>query len=591
MTTTWPSIPGRRLRLQSQLLILLLGFGALPVAISVIVGYTVSRAAMVEQAQKALIELTDRQADYLGNEIRRQHLLLRTITGQIRPERNARSVANMSAALAGSLPDDGVFDGLRIVDPRDSVILAVALGRTRPRWPGRPMSTDSLGGDHWVAVHRDGNAVIAYLVGVSLNTESGSWRLEGHVPASEFSRLFDVPEHLFGGAELAILDETGAVILTPHEHSAHDISHLVEERDPGDPAVFREEVEGSPAIVYITQVPETEWVLAAALPLSIVLAPLARLRNASILSGGALVLIILLAARVAAAVVTKPLRELADVASEFGRTGVYRGLGSYGVAEAETLRNSFGYMARMLQRSQEEIEQLHHRELERAQQLATVGELASGVAHEIRNPLTGVLGALEVALRNMTPDDAAVPMLREAEVQLRRIESTTSRLLEYARPPDIRQLVVDSNLLLERAARVIEGTARSADVQLVLQPSPEALPVKVDPELIVQVLVNLLLNAIEAMPGGGTLDMSIARHQSDVEVRVRDSGSGIPDEQRAHIFRPFYSTKPTGTGLGLAISDQIVRRHGGTLQLADTSEQGTTFVMSLPGVTIDGDAV
>lgn len=591
MTTTWPSIPGRRLRLQSQLLILLLGFGALPVAISVIVGYTVSRAAMVEQAQKALIELTDRQADYLGNEIRRQHLLLRTITGQIRPERNARSVADMSAALAGSLPDDGVFDGLRIVDPRDSVILAVALGRTRPRWPGRPMSTDSLGGDHWVAVHRDGNAVIAYLVGVSLNTESGSWRLEGHVPASEFSRLFDVPEHLFGGAELAILDETGAVILTPHEHSAHDISHLVEERDPGDPAVFREEVEGSPAIVYITQVPETEWVLAAALPLSIVLAPLARLRNASILSGGALVLIILLAARVAAAVVTKPLRELADVASEFGRTGVYRGLGSYGVAEAETLRNSFGYMARMLQRSQEEIEQLHHRELERAQQLATVGELASGVAHEIRNPLTGVLGALEVALRNMTPDDAAVPMLREAEVQLRRIESTTSRLLEYARPPDIRQLVVDSNLLLERAARVIEGTARSADVQLVLQPSPEALPVKVDPELIVQVLVNLLLNAIEAMPGGGTLDMSIARHQSDVEVRVRDSGSGITDEQRAHIFRPFYSTKPTGTGLGLAISDQIVRRHGGTLQLADTSEQGTTFVMSLPGVTIDGDAV
>jgi signal transduction histidine kinase len=590
MTTSWPSKRGRRLRLQSQLLILLLGFGALPVAISVMVGYTVSRAAMVEQAQKALIELTDRQADYLGNEIRRQHLLLRTITGQIRPERNARSVADMSDALAGSLPDDGVFDGLRIVDPRDSVILAVALGRTRPRWPGRPLSTDSLGGDHWVAVHRDGNVVIAYLVGVSLNTESGSWRLEGHVPASEFSRLFDVPEHLFGGAELAILDETGAVILTPHEHSAHDIGHLVEERDPGGPAVFREEVEGSPAIVYITQVPETEWVLAAALPLSIVLAPLARLRNASILSGGVLILIILLAARVAAAVVTKPLRELADVASEFGRTGVYHGLGSYGVAEVETLRNSFGYMARMLQRSQEEIEQLHQRELERAQQLATVGELASGVAHEIRNPLTGVLGALEVALRNMTPDDAAAPMLREAEVQLRRIESTTSRLLEYARPPDIRQLVVDGNLLLERAARVIEGTARSADVQLVLQPSPEALPVKVDPELIVQVLVNLLLNAIEAMPGGGTLNVSIARHQSDVEVRVRDSGSGITDEQRAHIFRPFYSTKPTGTGLGLAISDQIVRRHGGTLQLADTSEQGTTFVMSLPGVTTDGDA-
>ena len=94
MTTSSRSTPApRRLRLQTQLLILLLGFGALPVAISVIVGYTVSRTAMVEQAQKALIELTDRQADYLGNEIRRQHLLLRTITGQFRPGRNHRQKA------------------------------------------------------------------------------------------------------------------------------------------------------------------------------------------------------------------------------------------------------------------------------------------------------------------------------------------------------------------------------------------------------------------------------------------------------------------------------------------------------------------
>lgn len=477
MTTSSRSTPApRRLRLQAQLLILLLAFGALPVAISVVVGYTVSRTAMVEQAQKALLELTDRQADYLGSEIRRQHLLLRTITEQFRPGRNDRSLADMSGVLAGSLPDDGVFDGLRLVDERDSVVLTVALGRSRPRWPSELFSADSLDGDHWVAVHRDGNVVIAYLVGVSMPTESGSWRLEGHVPASKFSRLFDVPEHLFGGAELAILDETGAVILTPHEHSAHDISHLVEERNPGDSAVFRGQMEGSPAIVYISHVPETEWVLAGALPLSIVLAPLARLRNASLLSGGALILIILLAARVAAAVVTKPLRELADVASEFGRTGVYHGPGSYGMAEAEALRNSFSSMASMLQRSHEEIEQLHQRELERAQQLATVGELASGVAHEIRNPLTGVLGALEVALRNMTPDDAAAPMLREAEVQLRRIESTTSRLLEYARPPDIRVLVVDANLLLERAVRVVEGTVRSAKVRLSLEPLSVLLP-------------------------------------------------------------------------------------------------------------------
>lgn len=577
-----------RLRLQTQLLVLLLVFGAFPLAIAVVVGYTVSRAAILEQAERALIELTARQADYLGNEMRRQRLLLRTITGQITANRDGQSLGNLSDLLSGSLPVDGVFDGLRLIDERDSVLASVSLRRSEANWPPGMLPPDSVTVTHALTVHRSAQGAVAYLLTIPVETSDGRLRLEGHVPATDFARLFDVPAHLLGGAEFAILDETNAVLLSPHPHSAPDLSRLAEERGTDGYDVRRAPLEGTPAIVYITDVPETSWVLVTALPLPLVLAPLARLRNATILSVAALIVVVFLAAHLAALVVTRPLRALTLAASEFGRTGVYHRLWSHGIAETETLGASFDHMATMLQRSREEIEQLHQQELERAQQLATVGELASGVAHEIRNPLTGVLGALEMTLRRLPPDEAVVPMLQEAELQLRRIESTTSRLLEYARPPTIQELIVDANLLAERAARVVEGRAQSTQVEVRLHLADPPLSVRADPELLVQVLVNLLLNGIEAMPTGGEVNMSVEWHESEVQLRVRDTGLGIADEHRDKLFRPFFSTKPTGTGLGLAISQRIVRRHGGTLRLEASSNSGTTFVVTLPGILDDG---
>ncbi len=571
-----------RLRLQTQLLALLLVFAAVPLLVVVVVGYRASRAAVLEQAEGAVRELARHQTGFLETEIRRQRLLLRTITGQLATAINRSSREELSQLLAGSLADDGVFDGLRLLRTTGEIVADVALRPTAPRWPDHNLAESNRSPRGNAVLHRDGDSVIAYILGAPLRVDGETWWLEGHVPSHDFTQLFDLPLHAMGGMEVGIFDRDGKQVVVPHSHAAAELAPLFEEGAPDSLYVTRGTVAGVPSVVLTAPLVEPGWLLAASLPLDIVLAPVARLRDAAIIGCSLLIAIIFVAARLAARFVTTPLRELSVAASDFAQTGAYQKVRHRGVAETDALVESFSHMATTLQQSREEIDELHAKELERAQQLATVGELASGVAHEVRNPLTGVLGALEVAARRLPPDDAALPMLSEARAQLQRIESTTTRLLEYARPPEIRQLVVDANGLAERAARVVEAKARSAGVDLTVEPAPSNLSVRADPELLVQVLVNLLLNGIEAMTHGGRLTISVSGNGDDVRIAVQDAGPGIAPEHQSDIFRPFFTTKHQGTGLGLSISHQIVMRHGGSLRVDPASGHGTTFVVSLP---------
>ena len=576
----------RRLRLQTQLLALLLAFGAVPVAAALAVGYAVGRAALLHQAEDALQELASRQAEYLGNEVRRQELLLSTITGQISAAARRVPAADFASLLASSLADEGVFDGLRLVDDTGRIVASVALGGRIPRWPDRvpagPWRPETPG--RRLIVHRDGASVIAYLLAAPAAIGGRTWWLEGHVRSEDFTRLFNLPEHLMGGAELGVLDAQGRAIVVPHRHALE----LLRAIPRGSvPALSRGSPGGTRSINYVTDVPETPWILSVSLPLRVVLAPVVRLRNLALFGGAALVLLILGAARLAASVVTTPLRELSVAASQLAETGSYEGIRHRGVAETEALVESFNRMANSLQRSRDQIDQLHSREMERAQQLATVGELASGVAHEIRNPLTGVLGALELARRRMPVDDPAAPMLREADAQLRRIETTTTRLLEYARPPELRRIPVDVRHVVERAVHVVATRAEAAGVGIRTAVPDEALPVHADPELLVQVLVNLMLNGIEAMPDGGKLTVGARARDGMAEMVVRDTGLGVPTEGRVDIFRPFFTTKSRGTGLGLSITQQIIESHEGTLRLDQTTGAGSTFVVTLPRLTTE----
>jgi signal transduction histidine kinase len=581
--------PGRKpLRLGTQLLVLLLAFGAIPLAAVVTVGYMVSRTIILGQAERALQELGRQQAVHLSTELTRERLILRTILGHLPSPGGLAALepGEIATRLAQSLPEDGVFDGLRLVTQAGDVVVSVALRNTAPHWP------TEIPAAAWarksVAVHWVGDRAVAYVLAVALgDSSSGTW-LEGHVRASDFGRLFAIPTHLMGEVESVVLDANGRSILVSHAHTASEFPVALGALGAEMSAQRRIRLEGAEALVVAVAVPSTNWTFAAALPLATALAPLAGFRDAAILATTILTLLIGATAVVVTRSMSTPLRQLASEARRFGRGEPHRPVQRSGTAEVRLLVDAFDQMAEDLRQSRVEIDRLHERDMERAQQLATVGEMASGIAHEVRNPLTGVLGALELILKDMAQGEPTRPLLEEAQQQLRRIESTTSQLLRYARPPELREVVVDPTSLVERAARVVEPQARTAGVGVRIEPESHPVAVRVDSELMVQVLVNLMLNGIDALDEGAGLSVWLARRPPEIWIGVRDVGPGVPADVRSEIFRPFYTTKSQGTGLGLPISHQIVERHGGRLWLEETPGGGATFVVALPLVNEEG---
>lgn len=569
--------------LRGKLLTLLLAFSVPPLAVVVAVGYTVSRSIITDQAERALREVTAQQALHLATELSRERLLLRTIAGHL-PRAGVLSRTEperLADLLVQGLPEGGVFDGLRIVAPDGRVLASVALRNTAPHWPASAPAVDWA--ERRVAVHREGPDVLALLVAVPATAPPvGAW-LEGHVRATDFAAVFALPDHLMGGVELAVVDGAGSLITAGHPHAAEDLSAASRSGGPAEATALRRgSLGGAPALVAVAPVEGTDWSVIAALPIALALAPLARLRDTTIAGAVGLVALILVTGMLTSRTVTRTLRELGTAARRFGRGAMYELPRPRTRDEVAHLVEAFSRMAQDLEHSRGEIERLHETEMERAQQLATVGELASGVAHEIRNPLTGVRGAIDLALRGLAAEEATRVLLEEAQRQLARMENATTQLLRYARPPELREVVVDANELAERALHVVTPEADRRGVRLRMEPSADAAPVRVDPELMVQVLVNLLLNAVDVTADGGTVTLWIARHAPEMWLGVRDTGPGVPQHQREQVFRPFFTTKGQGTGLGLSISRQIVTRHGGSLRIEDTPGGGATFVVALP---------
>lgn len=569
----------RALGLRGKLLLLLLAFGVPPLAVVVGVGYGVGRGIIIGQAERALREVTGQQALHLATELNRERLLLRTIAGHLPGRASLRGVPpeHLEKLLIQGLPEGGVFDGLRIVTAQGGVLAQVALRNTAPHWPPSHPATDWF--TRRVAVHREGDLVRAFLLAVPATEAPVDAWLEGHVRAADFGTVFGFPEHLMGGVELAVVGGDGVLVTVGHPHAAEDLVRATASRSG---PTSRMTLAGDQALLATARVEETDWTVVAALPIDLALAPLARLRNTTIAGALGLVALIVLTGALTSRSVTRPLQALAAAATRFGSGTPHVAVPVQRADEIGHLVHAFNRMAEDLQRSRREVERLHEAEMERAHQLATVGELASGLAHEIRNPLTGVRGALELALRKLTGDDPSRPLLEEAQHQLTRIETATTQLLRYARPPEPRRITVDANELVERALRIVEPQAARGRIGLAAEPAQEPVPVRVDPELMVQVLVNLLLNAVEVMSGGGRTTVWVSRHAPEVWIGVRDEGPGVPRDLKEQIFRPFFTTRSQGTGLGLSISRQIVTRHGGTLRVEDTPGGGATFVIALP---------
>lgn len=229
--------------------------------------------------------------------------------------------------------------------------------------------------------------------------------------------------------------------------------------------------------------------------------------------------------------------------------------------------------------------------LQRSRQLAMVGQMAAGLAHEIKNPLAGIKVSMEVLMNELTlsPEDKAIFTRTVGEVQ--RIESLLKNLLNYARTPRPVFSRIDLNQQLENAMRNAAlllkspeyAAAKGKGLEFVRNLEPALPMILADPSQMQQVILNLLLNAIEATPAGGTITVSTRPGRGEtVEVVIGDTGKGLSQEACAKIFQPFYTTKPKGSGLGLAITRRLVEQHHGEIEVASVLGQGTTFTITLP---------
>ncbi|RPI82600.1 MAG: hypothetical protein EHM42_09290 [Planctomycetaceae bacterium] len=231
------------------------------------------------------------------------------------------------------------------------------------------------------------------------------------------------------------------------------------------------------------------------------------------------------------------------------------------------------------------VERLQQRETEvlRSEQMAAVGQLAAGVAHEIRNPLTSIKLLVQAGKEDAARGGMSVEDLEVVEREVRRMERSLQTFLDFARPPQVERREIDLATIVEQTFDLLRGRAAKQQVELRFDRPIPALRSEVDPEQMRQVLLNLALNALDAMPEGGTLHVGLVQQRDGwVEFRVLDTGPGISPALAPRLFQPFQSDKETGLGLGLVISRRIVEEHGGTLSVESHPSAGACFSVKLP---------
>jgi len=250
--------------------------------------------------------------------------------------------------------------------------------------------------------------------------------------------------------------------------------------------------------------------------------------------------------------------------------------------EIGDLGRNFNYMMQQLRESRAEIESLHHTQMSRAEHLATLGELATGLAHEIRNPLAGIAGVIEIIGRDLPSTSPARAVVKDVRLEIAQINRILTDLLETARPHPPRICRSNLNTTVEHAVMLARQQVFSKPIKIELQKAPDLPEVEHDSDQIHQVLLNLLLNAVQAMEGAGTVRVEVGSRDDCASVVVSDTGRGIPAQHLPNIFRPFYTTKGNGTGLGLSLARRIVEEHHGRIEVSSVVGKGSKFTVLLP---------
>lgn len=243
---------------------------------------------------------------------------------------------------------------------------------------------------------------------------------------------------------------------------------------------------------------------------------------------------------------------------------------------------AFNRLTRRLNEVYGKLHELHQKELEHADRLASAGEMAASVAHEIRNPVAGVLGALQVFESEVPEGDERKEILKEMKQQLDRVNQAVSDLLSYARPTPPVYEEFPINEVIQRTVSLLARQLKGRQIDIQLRLSDKKTVISADKKQVQQVLWNLILNALQAMDTTGTLIIESLPEDSYVKICVSDTGRGIPEELADRVFEPFFTTKHKGTGLGMTISKRIIEQHKGSISLVSRVNQGTTVTLVMP---------
>lgn len=594
-----PLTQPHRGRLSRRLLAWFLLFSLAPLLVTNAVGYGRTSGILRGFVERYLAALAETQAQHVHDRLERSSLMLEAMVAGNeflvagtrralgRPAGEMGTVASRRAIddlLGHKLRDAPAFDAIYLFTSGGRVVGAVgsveAIVATPPERTGvssvsAAVIRDSIGARprlRFVAPLRASDRTVVAFLGATLKADG-------------FRSLLELPPRLAGHIESYIVDERGQPLLRSREPSG--VASVLSLAAPlinlkaGAFARYTDS-QGQAVIATVATIPGVPWRFIAELPTAQVFGDLRSLGWLSLALEGLFAALLGVFAWFVAGGVVAPLGRLVDATRRVGHGDLGARVEIRQNDEIGELGHAFNEMATELADTTARARRLHEKEIERASQLATVGELASGVAHEIKNPVVGVAHGLQLVQRHVGPDPAITPVMDEMARQLSRIQQTLQDLLTFARPATPALAPVDGNDIVQRAVRLLQPIADRTGVRVEVWLDPTLPRFDADEEMLYQAVVNVHMNALQATSCGGRVTLATCATTERVEVIISDTGRGISEENIENVFKPFFTTRHSGTGLGLSMTREVVQRHGGSVTLESTVGVGTTVTLLIP---------
>jgi signal transduction histidine kinase len=253
------------------------------------------------------------------------------------------------------------------------------------------------------------------------------------------------------------------------------------------------------------------------------------------------------------------------------------------------LTKNFDEMIGKLKQANQKVEELFNEQMVKAGHLASIGELAAGLAHEIKNPIAGMKGALEIIIQRTEESDPKKEIFTEMLLQIEKINQVIQDLLIYAKPKDMKMDQINPNECMQDAIKLAKPHINSKNIRFAFCSLDKERLAYIDGNKIQEVLLNLILNSIASIEKEGKISIELQeKNANELRIILTDDGKGIKKDHLSQVFNPFFTTKKSGTGLGLSICKKIIEAHNGSIEVTSTESEGTTFAIRLP-VLIEGN--